>query len=135
MSDGGDFEPKHILYGWLAGVSAQSPHQQDAWDFLSFALGKDRLSSFLETNAPITGRTSFLEDESIVEAYPVVTALPEGIEEGTLLPRIPELTEIMLRISQTVSAIQSEQVELDPAMDQLNDDVLAILIASGRVTP
>ncbi|WP_344056112.1 ABC transporter substrate-binding protein, partial [Microbacterium lacus] len=40
MSDGGDFEPKHILYGWLAGVSAQSPHQQDAWDFLSFALGK-----------------------------------------------------------------------------------------------
>ncbi|WP_344056092.1 ABC transporter substrate-binding protein, partial [Microbacterium lacus] len=40
MSDGGDFEPKHILYGWLAGVSAQSPHQQGAWDFLSFALGK-----------------------------------------------------------------------------------------------
>lgn len=135
MSDEGDFEPLHLLYGWLIGVSAQSPQQQGAWDFLSYALGKDRLDTFLETGAPITGRTSFLEDASIVESYPVVEALPDGIEQATILPRIPELTEIMLRVSQTLSSIQSGQAELDPAMDQLNDDILAILIASGRVQP
>jgi multiple sugar transport system substrate-binding protein len=131
----GDFEAKNILRGWLIGVSAQSQHQQAAWDFLSFALSKDNVQAFIDAGAPLVGRTSTLTNADYQEQLPYLEYLEPTIEDGTALPAIAEWPQIQGLISQHISLIVTQGAPVDSTMDDLNDAVRSLLIDAGRLNP
>jgi ABC-type glycerol-3-phosphate transport system substrate-binding protein len=133
LATDGDFEAKNILRGWLIGVSAQSQHQQAAWDFLSYALSKDNVQTFIDAGAPLVGRTSTLTNADYQEQLPYLEYLEPTIVDGTALPAIAEWPEIQGLISQHISLIVTQGAPVDATMDDLNEAVRTILVDSGRL--
>lgn len=135
LSNDGDFEPKNILKGWLIGISKQSEYQQAAWDFLSFALGKDNVQTFIDAGAPLVGRTSTLTNTDYQEQLPYLQYLEPTIEDGTALPNIPEIPQIQTIVSQHISEIVTQGADVDTTMDDANKAVRDLLVDSGRLDP
>lgn len=130
----GDFEPVGALYGWLAGISSVSPHQAAAWDFLSWALSPDNAQAFIDAGAPPPGRISTTSNPDYIEQLPYLPSVGEAVESGISMPRIPEMAQIVTVLSQTISAMASGQLDLDAGMDKAQNDLLNILVQSGRYT-
>lgn len=134
LEERGDFEPVGALYGWLAGVSSVSPNQDAAWDFLSWALSADNVQAFIDAGAPPPGRISTTTNAEYIEQLPYLTSVGEAVESGISMPRIPEMAQIVTVLSQTISAMASGQLDLDAGMDKAQNDLLNILVQSGRYT-
>jgi ABC-type glycerol-3-phosphate transport system substrate-binding protein len=132
LSGDGEFEPVNILNGWLSGISSVSPNQDAAWDFLSWALSKENVPAFIEAGAPPAGRISTTENDEYIAELPYLPAVGEATQAGVPAPRIPEMGQIVTVLSQTISAMASDQLTLDEGMDKAQNDLLNILVQSGR---
>jgi multiple sugar transport system substrate-binding protein/sorbitol/mannitol transport system substrate-binding protein len=128
----GSDTPTSVLYGWLAGISSTSTHQKAAWDFLSWALGKDNVSAFIDAGAAPPARISTTSDPALVEKAPYLTAEADAVKTGTTLPRIPAMSQIVAAISQGINAMATGQQEVDAGMTALQSSVLNILVQAGE---
>ncbi|MGO1768706.1 MAG: ABC transporter substrate-binding protein, partial [Microbacterium sp.] len=133
LEDNGDEEAKNILKGWLIGINAHSTKQDAAWDFLSYALGKESVQHFIDAGAPVPGRTSTLENPEYNEQLPYLQYLAPTIEDGTSLPVIPEMPRINTEVSQTLNSLATSGGDVDRAMDDLNESVRRILVEGGTL--
>jgi ABC-type glycerol-3-phosphate transport system substrate-binding protein len=130
---GGAYPPVNILKGWLIGINPNSRHQQAAWDFLSFALGKQNVQAFIDAGAPVPGRTSTLSSAEYNAKLPYLKYLLPGIESGTTLPTIPELGEITTAVCQAISKMANQGANVESTMKSLNSNVRQVLVRSGRL--
>lgn len=131
-SKDGPYDPVSSLYGWLAGISSVSPNQQAAWDFLSWALGKDNAQAFIDAGAPPPGRTSTVTNADYTKQLPYLPAVGDAVKSGAPLPRIPEMGQIVSVLSQDINAMVNGQTSLDDGMTKAQNDLLNILVQSGR---
>ncbi|GAA4479462.1 extracellular solute-binding protein [Microbacterium panaciterrae] len=127
----GTYTPTSMLYGWLAGISSASPHQKDAWEFLSWALGKDNVSAFIDAGAAPPARISTTSNHELVAKAPYLTAEAEAVKTGTTLPRIPAMSQIVSVISQGINAMATGQQTVDAGMAAMQSSVLNILVQAG----
>jgi sorbitol/mannitol transport system substrate-binding protein len=134
LSADGPYEPVSSLFGWVAGISSASTHQQAAWDFLSWALSADNAAAFIDAGAPPPARISTTSNPEFQAKLPYLAAAEEAAGTGLPLPRIPELSQIITAISQNISAMVTGQKTLDDGMAAAQDAVLNILVQSGRYT-
>jgi multiple sugar transport system substrate-binding protein len=132
LSTDGPYEPVSSLFGWVAGISSASTHQQAAWDFLSWALSAENAGAFIDAGAPPPARISTTSNPEFLEKLPYLAAAGEATTDGLPLPRIPELSQIIAVISQNISAMVTGQKSLDDGMAAAQDAVLNILVQSGR---
>lgn len=132
---GGPYPPVNILKGWLIGINPNSHYQQAAWNFLSFALGKQNVQAFINAGAPVPGRTSTLDSAKYNAELPYLKYLLPSIEQGTTLPTIPELTQITTDVCQAISAMANEHANVAATMKSLNNTVRQVLVQSGRLSP
>ena len=132
MSKDGPYEPASSLYGWLAGISSVSPNQDAAWDFLSWALGKSNVQAFIDVGAPPPGRTSTVTNPTFIEQLPYLPSVGDAVENGVPLPRIPEMGQIVSILSQDINAMASGQLTVDEGLEKAQNDLLNILVQSGR---
>ncbi|WP_223627230.1 extracellular solute-binding protein [Microbacterium sp. EST19A] len=130
----GDFEPSAVLYGWVASISQASPHQQAAWDFLSWALSKDNAEAFIDAGAPPPARISTTSNPEFLEKLPYLEAVGESVESGVPIDRIPEMAQIITVLSQTLNSIATEQMTREEGLEKAQDQLLNILVQSGRYT-
>jgi ABC-type glycerol-3-phosphate transport system substrate-binding protein len=128
----GDYEPTSMLYGWLAGISSSSTHQKAAWDFLSWALGKDNVSAFVDAGAAPPARLSTTSNADLLKKAPYLTAEAEAVKTGITLPRIPAMSQIVSVISQAINSMATGQQTVDAGMTALQNTVLNILVQSGE---
>lgn len=132
LGDLGEHEPTSMLYGWLAGISSMSPHQDAAWDFLSWALGKENVSAFIDAGAAPPARISTTSNEELIAKAPYLTAEAEAVESGITLPRIPAMSQIVSVLSQGINAMATEQQTIEAGMPALQNSVLNILVQAGE---
>jgi len=130
---GGPYPPVNILKGWLIGINPNSQYQQESWNFLSFALGKQNVPAFIDAGAPVPGRTSTLESAEFNAGLPYLKYLLPGIQSGTTLPTIPELGEITTAVCQAISSMANEGKNVASTMKSLNSKVRQVLERSGRL--
>lgn len=130
----GDFDPAAVLYGWVASISKVSPHQDAAWDFLSWALSKDNADAFIDAGAPPPARISTTTNPEFLEKLPYLEAVGESVESGVPIDRIPEMGQINTELSQTLNSIATGQVSRTEGLKQAQDQLLNILVQSGRYT-
>jgi multiple sugar transport system substrate-binding protein len=134
MTTGGPYDSVNVLNGWLVGVSSVSPHQQAAWDFAAWALGKDNVRAFIDAGAPPAARSSTTSSEEYISRLPYLPVVGEAVATGTPIPRIPEMAQIITLLSQNISAMATGQLSLDDGMAKSQDDLLNILVQAGRYT-
>lgn len=127
----GSYQPVSSLYGWLAAISATSKHQKAAWDFLSWALGKSNAKTFVATGAP-PGRISTTSNPEFVKELPLLPSVADAAKDGVPMPRIPEMAQIVTVLSQDISSMSSGQLSVDDGMKKAQQDLLNILVQSGR---
>lgn len=132
LGDVGDYEPTSMLYGWLAGISSTSPHQDAAWDFLSWALGKENVSAFIDAGAAPPARISTTSDPELLAKAPYLEAEADAVKTGTTLPRIPAMSQIVSVLSQGINAMATGQQDIDEGMLALQNSVLNILVQAGE---
>jgi len=128
----GSDTPTSVLYGWLAGISSTSTHQKAAWDFLSWALGKDNVSAFIDAGAAPPARISTTSNPELVQKAPYLTAEADAVKTGTALPRIPAMSQIVSVISQGINSMATGQQTVDAGMTALQSSVLNILVQAGE---
>ena len=130
----GDFTPAAVLYGWVAGISSASQNQDAAWDFLSWALSRDNVGSFIDAGAPPPARTSTTSNPEYLEQLPYLAAVGESVETGVPIDRIPEMSQIISSLSQILNGIATGQTSRDEGLELAQDALLNILVQSGRYT-
>lgn len=134
LSEDGPYEPVSSLFGWVAGISSASPHQDAAWDFLSWALSADNAGAFIDAGAPPPARLSTSSNPEFQEKLPYLASAAEAAETGLPLPRTPELSQIIAVVSQAISSMATGQLSIDDGMTQAQDGVMNILVQSGKYT-
>jgi ABC-type glycerol-3-phosphate transport system substrate-binding protein len=132
LGDLGSDTPTSVLYGWLAGISSTSPHQKASWDFLSWALGKDNVSAFVDAGAAPPARISTTSNQELVAKAPYLAAEAEAVKTGTTLPRVPAMSQIVSVMSQGINAMATGQQTVDDGMPALQNSVLNILVQAGE---
>lgn len=132
MEPGGPYDSVNVLNGWLLGVSPSSPHQQAAWDFAAWALGKDNVQAFIDAGAPPPARTSTTTNDEYTAALPYLAAVGAAAETGAPIERIPETAQIISVVSQTINSMVTGQLTLDDGMTKIQDDLTNILVQAGR---
>ncbi|WP_116952346.1 ABC transporter substrate-binding protein [Jiangella endophytica] len=132
MESGGPYDSINVLNGWLLGISPSSPHQQAAWDFAAWALGKDNVKAFIDAGAPPPARTSTTTNDDYTTQLPYLTAVGTAAETGAPIERIPETAQIISVISQTINSMATGQLSLDEGMAKIQDDLTNILVQAGR---
>ena len=134
MEAAGDFDPAAVLYGWTAGISSASPHQAAAWDFLSWALSKENAAAFIDAGAPPPARISTTTNPEFLEQLPYLAAVGESVESGVPIDRIPEMAQIITALSQTLNSIATGQTTREAGLETAQNQLLNILVQSGRYT-
>lgn len=132
LGDIGDYEPASMLYGWLAGISSTSPHQNAAWDFLAWALGKENVSAFIDAGAAPPARISTTSNPDLLAKAPYLEAEAEAAQTGTTLPRVAAMSQIVSVISQGINAMATGQQNVDDGMLALQNSVLNIMVQAGE---
>jgi sorbitol/mannitol transport system substrate-binding protein len=132
LSEDGPYQPVSSLFGWVAGISSASPHQDAAWDFLSWALSADNAAAFIDAGAPPPARISTSQNPEFLEKLPYLASAADAAETGLPLPRIPELSQIIAVVSQAISSMATGQLSVDDGMAQAQDGVMNILVQSGE---
>ncbi|BDZ48861.1 sugar ABC transporter substrate-binding protein [Frondihabitans sucicola] len=131
----GKYAPKGILKGWMVGISAQSKYEDASWDFLSFALSKSNVQTFIDSGSPVVARTSTLDDAKYQNQLPYLQYLKPGVVNGVPLPAIPELLPLAVALGNGINsmATQGSKANVDSSMDSLNQKLRQILVDSGRL--
>lgn len=129
---GGSYPVASPLFGWLLGISPVSPYKKASWDFLSFALGSANVQAFVDAGAPPVARTSTVTNADLIKKMPFLPAVQKAVDSPTVLPRIPEWTQIATLLSQDISAMATGQLTLDAGMDKANSDITDVLVRAGR---
>ncbi|MEN2741650.1 sugar ABC transporter substrate-binding protein [Microbacterium sp. X-17] len=129
----GPYQPANILKGWVIGINANTQHAAAAWNFLSFALGKDNVQKFIDAGAPVPGRTSTLQSTKYNGELPYLKYLLPSIQSGTTLPVIPELTQITVDVCQAMSKMANQGADVSSTMKSLNEQVKQLLVQDGRI--
>jgi sorbitol/mannitol transport system substrate-binding protein len=134
LSDEGDYDPAAVLYGWVAGISRVSPHQDAAWDFLSWALSNDNVQAFVDAGAPPPARISTTSSPELLEQLPYLDSVGKAAVDGVPIDRIPDMGQVITSLSQTINSIATGQISVDDGMSQAQDNLLNILVQSGTYT-
>jgi multiple sugar transport system substrate-binding protein len=116
------------LAGWNIGIPADSKNKDNAWKFLEFVLGKSNAKAYLASGAAAIGRTSITSDTALVDKQPYLQLLT--IPASSRIERYPQLKvwpEMDTTITQALTAILSNQTEVQSGLDKLNADLGPIL--------
>ena len=99
----GDNGRHTLMFGWLIGVTANSAAQDEAWQFLEFALAKDAMDKLIELGGPPPARTSLLNSPNAKQAIPYLDVLVDASAYGVHLPYTPVMNEIITEVSAQIS--------------------------------
>ncbi|MCL2802759.1 MAG: extracellular solute-binding protein [Micrococcales bacterium] len=123
----GDNGRHTLVFGWLIGITANSAAQDQAWQFLEFALGKDSMDKLIELGAPPPARTSLVTSPNAQEAIPYVDLLVEASSYGAHLPYTPVMNEIITEVSAAISAAATDGSGADGFLPKAREMVASIL--------
>jgi ABC-type glycerol-3-phosphate transport system substrate-binding protein len=132
-TQGGPYPSQNLMYGWLIGISSVSQNQAAAWEFLSYTLSPQNVQAFIKAGAPVPARISTTSNPEYVKELPYLSELQQAIQSATVLPRIPEITQISLLLSQDISAMQSGQMSVSAGMAKAQGDITNVLAQSGLI--
>jgi len=120
-----------LLFGWLIGQAANSANPDLAWKFLEYAMGKTNASKLIELGAPPPARLSLLNDPNATTKLPYLPVLIEAAKQGTHLPYVPTMSQIITALSIELNKLGAGQVTVDQLLANANAQVKSIFDDAG----
>jgi sorbitol/mannitol transport system substrate-binding protein len=130
----GAYEPKNVLKGWTVGISRGSKYPDASWAFLSYALGKSNVQTFIDAGSPVVGRTSTLDSAKYQKEVSYLSEIKSGVVNGLALPANTQLIPILVEMGNDVNAVATG-ADVDSTMTKMNAAVKKILLDAGIVKP
>ncbi|MEW6492682.1 MAG: ABC transporter substrate-binding protein [Cyanobacteriota bacterium] len=81
------------LGGWGLGLSATTPHPNEAWRLIEFMTSKDTMRRFVLETGLIPSYKSLFTAPDIVAKYPHFPQLLEAVQDSVLRPPIPQYAQ------------------------------------------
>ena len=91
-------------------------------------------AAFIDAGAPPPARISTTTNPEFLEKLPYLAAVGESVESGVPIDRIPEMSQIITALSQTLNSIATGQVSREDGLAKAQDQLMNILVQSGRYT-
>ncbi len=81
------------LGGWGLGLSATTPHPNEAWRLIEYMTSKDTMRRFVLETGLISSYKSLFTAPDIVAKYPHFPRLFEAVQDSVLRPPIPQYAQ------------------------------------------
>lgn len=102
--------------GWGLGITANSPHPEEAWRVIEFVVSEENQRQFVLETGYIPSLRSLYNDPQIVAQYPHYPQLLEVVENGTLRPPIVQYAQASDILQRYLSAALTDTMTSEQAM-------------------
>ncbi|GAA4990806.1 multiple sugar transport system substrate-binding protein [Nonomuraea thailandensis] len=107
------------LGGNNLAVSAFSKHKQTAQDFVAFMTSAEQIAAFARTSSMPVPRTAIYEDPAMIEKYPYLPALKEGILAARPRPAAVRYGDVTAAIQESAYAIVTGAKPVEQGLSEL----------------
>lgn len=115
------------LGGNNLAISSFSKHKETARDFIRFVTSAEQMKAWATSQSTPVTRASLYEDPELVEMYPYLPALKEGIEEAAPRPVAVKYGDVTAAIQDAVYPALTGETEPDEALDTLQRRLTELL--------
>ncbi|MBI9051611.1 MAG: extracellular solute-binding protein [Anaerolineaceae bacterium] len=121
-----------IVGGWALGIPADSKNKEWAWDFIEFMTNTENLYQLRKGSFGPPSRASEMDslmaDTTITPLMRnAMASMSKAVENGSLLPQIPEWNQIQDRLNIALQEAVGLQKTPQQALDDAQADILVIL--------
>ncbi|GAA2210270.1 ABC transporter substrate-binding protein [Nonomuraea monospora] len=107
------------LGGNNLAVSAFSKHKQTAQDFVAFMTSAEQIKAFAQTSSMPVPRAAIYEDPAMIEKYPYLPALKEGILAAKPRPKAVKYGDVTAAIQESAYAIVTGAKPVEQGLSEL----------------
>jgi multiple sugar transport system substrate-binding protein len=102
--------------GWGFGISATTPHPEEAWRVVEFFTSEESQRKFVIEHGYVPSRRSLFTDPEVLDAYDHYEDLLEVAEQAVLRPPIGQYSQASDILQRYLSAVISRQLTPEVAM-------------------
>ncbi|MGJ3246112.1 MAG: ABC transporter substrate-binding protein [Elainellaceae cyanobacterium] len=115
------------LGGWGFGISATSPHPEEAWRVVEFFASEESQRKFVLEHAYVPSRRSLFTDPQVVEKYDHYQDLLDVAEQAVLRPPVGQYSQVSDILQRYLSAAISGQISPENAMQRAAGETRRVL--------
>ncbi|MBD2069212.1 ABC transporter substrate-binding protein [Leptolyngbya sp. FACHB-671] len=115
------------LGGWGFGISASSPHPEEAWRVIEFMTSEEAQKLFVMEYGYVPSRVNLFTDPEIVGRYGHYPQLLEIAEQAVLRPPVPQYTQVSDILQRYLSSAISGQISPERAMERAAGETRRLL--------
>ncbi|PZV03440.1 MAG: ABC transporter substrate-binding protein [Leptolyngbya sp.] len=109
-------QPAACLGGWGFGISATTPHPEEAWRVVEFFTSPGPLKDFITEFAYVPSRRALFTDPDVLAAFPHYAQLLEVAETAVPRPPVGQYAQVSDILQRYLSAAISDQMTAEEAM-------------------
>lgn len=111
-----DAEAAACLGGWGFGISATTPHPEEAWEVVEYFTSREAQKRFAIEFAYVPSRRDLFTDAEILDKYPHYEALLEVAETTRPRPPVGQYAQLSDILQRYLSAAITDQMTSEAAM-------------------
>lgn len=109
-------QPAACLGGWGFGISATTPHPEEAWRVVEFFTSPGPMKDFITEFAYVPSRRALFTDPDVLATFPHYAQLLEVAETAVPRPPVGQYAQVSDILQRYLSAAISDQMTAEDAM-------------------
>lgn len=122
-----DQNPAACLGGWGFGVSATTPHPEEAWRVVEYFTSQDAVKQFVLNYAYVPSRRALFNDADILDRYPHYEQLLNVAETTVPRPPVGQYAQLSDILQRYLSAAITDQMTPEAAMEAAAGETRRVL--------
>lgn len=132
MLQGGGTRGGSCLGGWGLGISATTPHPEEAWRVIEYMTSKETMRRFSLATGLITSYESLFSDPEIAAKYPYIPSLLEAVQQSVLRPPLAQYAQASDILQRYLSAAFTGGMSPQVAMQAAARETRNLLNATNQ---
>lgn len=123
----GPIPPRDELVGlagvWSFGIAANSDHQQEAFDFISWMIAPEQDKKMALLNSQTSALATTAEDEEVLAKFPFMAAASQSMEKAKYAPLNVGASELMPALQAALSELATSDKTPEEVFTKLQQDL------------
>ncbi|PSN15762.1 ABC transporter substrate-binding protein [filamentous cyanobacterium CCT1] len=131
MVHSADEQPAACLGGWGFGISATTPHPEEAWRVVEFFTSPGPMKDFITEFAYVPSRRALFTDPEVLAVFPQYEQLLEVAETAVPRPPVGQYAQVSDILQRYLSAAITDQMTPEAAMQAAAGESRRVLGVDG----
>lgn len=131
MVHSADEQPAACLGGWGFGISATTPHPEEAWRVVEFFTSPGPMKDFITEFAYVPSRRALFTDPEVLAVFPQYEQLLEVAETAVPRPPVGQYAQVSDILQRYLSAAITDQMTAEAAMQAAAGESRRVLGVEG----